>query len=276
MSESLLDPSTRAFYCRTLAALASSGVPHLVGGASAVGHYTGIERHTKDFDIFTRPSDYRQVMDVLARCGCQTELTFPHWLGKAYCGDDFIDVIFSSGNAIANVDDEWFEHAVQAEVLNLRLRLCPPEEMIWAKSFVMERERYDGADILHLLRARASSLDGSASCASSVPILARASESSDPVWFCLSVRARGDSSFGDRRTVASLARRDGRRSTGGTALSRDAALSGPIPHRCRELGISRCAAQRSEHMTRDEIADWTAAARQESEPSQAPWTRSVR
>jgi hypothetical protein len=31
--------------------------------------------------------------------------------------------------------------------------------MIWSKSFSMERERFDGADVIHLLRARADDLD---------------------------------------------------------------------------------------------------------------------
>jgi hypothetical protein len=37
--------------------------------------------------------------------------------------------------------------------------LCPAEEMIWSKAFVMERERYDGADIAHLIRAIGDRLD---------------------------------------------------------------------------------------------------------------------
>jgi hypothetical protein len=93
--------------------------------------------------------------------GCATELTFPHWLGKAYCGEDFIDIIFSSGNGLARVDEGWFTHAVEDEVLGLPVNLIPPEEMLWSKAFVMERERYDGADINHLLRARAADLDWS-------------------------------------------------------------------------------------------------------------------
>src|SRR4029077_12564029 len=35
----------------------------------------------------------------------------------------------------------------------------PPEEMIWSKGFVQERERYDGADILHLFRQVGATLD---------------------------------------------------------------------------------------------------------------------
>ena len=34
----------------------------------------------------------------------------------------------------------------------------PPEEMIWSKAFVQERERFDGADVLHLFRSLAPTL----------------------------------------------------------------------------------------------------------------------
>ena len=44
-------------------------------------------------------------------------------------------------------------------VLDVPVRLIPAEEMIWSKAFVMERERYDGADVAHILRACAETLD---------------------------------------------------------------------------------------------------------------------
>lgn len=154
-----LSGETAAFYRATIGALSSAGVPFLVGGAYAFARYTGIKRHTKDLDVFVRPSDVDRALAALAGAGCSTELTFPHWLGKACCGDDFVDVIFSSGNSLAVVDDEWFGHAVEGEVLSLPVRPAPAEEMIWSKAFVMERERYDGADVNHLLRATAASLD---------------------------------------------------------------------------------------------------------------------
>lgn len=154
-----LDPRTVEFYREALAALFNAGVPFLVGGAYALERYTGIARHTKDFDVFVRPGDCERTLDVLSEIGCQTDLTFTHWLGKGFRGDDFMDVIFSSGNGIATVDDLWFTHAVPAEVLGLAVKLSPVEEMIWSKSFVMERERYDGADIAHLIRAQGQTLD---------------------------------------------------------------------------------------------------------------------
>ncbi|HEY3186816.1 MAG TPA: hypothetical protein VGJ70_05050, partial [Solirubrobacteraceae bacterium] len=62
-------------------------------------------------------------------------------------------------NGVAAVDDEWFEHAVDAVVLGVPVKLCPVEETIWSKAFIMERERFDGADVAHLLRACAPNLD---------------------------------------------------------------------------------------------------------------------
>ncbi|MGH8300464.1 MAG: hypothetical protein ACRET5_03240 [Steroidobacteraceae bacterium] len=154
-----LDESARAFYVRTLRLLSDASIPFLVGGAYALNQYTGIERHTKDFDIFVRREHYDGVAKALDAACIATELTFPHWLGKATCEHGCIDVIFSSGNGLAQVDDAWFEHAAGGSVLGVPSRICPPEEMIWSKAFITERERYDGADIMHLLLACADRLD---------------------------------------------------------------------------------------------------------------------
>jgi hypothetical protein len=158
-----LDPGTWNFYREALHTLNEARLDYLVGGAYAFERYTGIERHTKDFDVFCRRQDAPAILECLAGMGCRTEMTFPHWLGKAFHSltGDFVDVIFSSGSGIAVVDDAWFAHAEPAEVLGVPSRLCPAEEIIWSKSFIMERERYDGNDVAHLLHARAARLDWS-------------------------------------------------------------------------------------------------------------------
>jgi hypothetical protein len=147
------------FYCRAMEMLLTAGVPFLVGGAFALQRYTGIARDTKDFDLFVRPDDMQRALEALAAGGYATELTYPHWLGKAWQGDDFVDIIFSSGNGVAEVDDSWFTHGIDDVVFGRNARLCPPEEIIWSKAFVMERERFDGADIIHLVRALGPRLD---------------------------------------------------------------------------------------------------------------------
>lgn len=160
LTASDVDPES-IFYRHVLQALAGSGVPVLVGGAYALAIYTGIERRTKDFDVFLRRADYDRAARILAAAGYTMELKFPHWLGKAHAGSSCVDLIFNSGNGLTRVDDGWFERAIDADVLGVPAKIVPVEEMIWSKSFIMERERYDGADVAHLLRAQASTLDWS-------------------------------------------------------------------------------------------------------------------
>jgi len=154
-----LNEPARAFYVHVLRTLREADAPFLVGGAYALRHYAGIERYTKDFDLFVRRKDYDSVMAILSASGCETELTFPHWLGKVTCEGALVDVIFSSGNGVSLVDDDWFRYSTSGHVFDVPIKLCPPEEMIWSKAFVTERERYDGADIMHLLLACAETLD---------------------------------------------------------------------------------------------------------------------
>ena len=159
---STLDASaqdTNTFYRRTLHVLSDAAVPFLVGGSHAFLEYAGIVRNTKDFDLFLRRDDLDRAMDALQAAGYRTELTFPHWLGKAWQHEDFVDLVFSSGNGICKVDDGWFDNAVETQVLGMPVKIVPSEELLWQKAFVMERERFDGADIMHILRSRAGSLD---------------------------------------------------------------------------------------------------------------------
>jgi hypothetical protein len=147
-------------YSTALRALSADRVPYLVGGALALGAYCGIRRNTKDLDLFVLPEDARRALEVLERAGLHTEFPYPHWLGKAYCDSEHVvDVIFNAGNGAAPVDSEWFTYARSAIVMGVQVAMCPPEETLWSKAFVMERERFDGADIAHLLLSSAELLD---------------------------------------------------------------------------------------------------------------------
>lgn len=151
--------AARRRYRRALVTLRLAGIPFLVGGAYAMERYTGIARWTKDLDLFVLPRDIHASLDALARSGFRTEMTFPHWLAKAFHRRDFIDLIFGSGNGVCPVDEEWIGHGVPGQVLGVPVLLCPAEETIWTKAFVAERERYDGADVAHLIRACHAELD---------------------------------------------------------------------------------------------------------------------
>jgi Nucleotidyl transferase of unknown function (DUF2204) len=154
------NPATDRFYRRVLRELRAAGIEALVGGGYALERYLGIGRLVKDLDLFLRPDDVPRALDHLGRHpGWRTELTFPHWLGKVKRRSDHVDLIFNAGNGVCAVDDEWFTHAVPSQVLDVPALLCPVEEMIWSKAFVMERERFDGSDVAHLLHACADTLD---------------------------------------------------------------------------------------------------------------------
>src|SRR4051812_48856809 len=125
------DRDTNAFYRRTLHVLSDARVPFLVGGSHAILNYTGIVRETKDFDLFIRRGDLEASLKCLQESGYYTEVTFPHWLAKAKDGNDTVDLVFSSGNGICNIDDEWFTRSNEADVLGMPVKIAPVEELFW-------------------------------------------------------------------------------------------------------------------------------------------------
>ncbi len=158
-THSMVETPTREFYREAMEFLARANVPFLVGGAFAFVHQAGIDRSTKDLDIFVRPSDVQRLMRASVDAGYEADLLYSHWLVKIRSPSGFVDVIFSSGNGVAVVDDQWFEHATEREVLGMKVLVAPPEESLWSKAFVMERERFDGADVAHIILAHGERLD---------------------------------------------------------------------------------------------------------------------
>jgi hypothetical protein len=267
-----LGDETREFYREAMRAFDEAELPFLVGGAYAYARYTGITRHTKDFDVFVRPGDFDRALEVFARRGWQTERTFSHWLGKGYHGDDFVDVIFSAGNGVARVDDLWFEHAVEEAVLDYPTRLIPAEEMIWSKSFIMERERFDGADVSHVLHSRARDLDWD-----------RLLRRFDPNggWRVLLAHLvlfgyiyPGDAALIPDRVIAALSDRLRRETAEPPAAGDEKLCRGPILSRSQylvdvELWGYRDARQSPlGNMTAEQIERWTEAAANDGDTSQ--------
>jgi hypothetical protein len=150
---------TSAFYRRVLETLQERHVEFLVGGSFAFYRHTGIERPTKDIDVFLRRTDLPFALESLREAGFETDLAYPHWLAKARNAGASVDLIFSSGNGVSTVDDAWFASAPEATVLGMTVKISPVEELVWSKAFVMERERFDGADIVHLIAAQGEHID---------------------------------------------------------------------------------------------------------------------
>ena len=153
------DAQSTEFYTAALDILHEASVEFLVGGAFALRTYTGIERNTKDLDLMMRPRDVDRALEAFRKAGFRADYAFSHWLAKAHRGEYFLDIIYRAGNGLCEVDDLWFSNSRTTEIFDRSLRICPPEEMIWQKAYIMERERFDGADVVHLLRCCSPELD---------------------------------------------------------------------------------------------------------------------
>jgi len=154
-----IDPSAADFYRQVLQALTRARIPFLVGGAFAHACHTGIRRATKDLDLFIRHEDYPRIERLMRRRGWQTEMTYPHWLAKVRNGQEFIDLIFNSGNGLAPVDRHWFRGNCRTDTLGVPVRIANVEDALLSKAFLMERERFDGGDVAHLLQTNAERID---------------------------------------------------------------------------------------------------------------------
>lgn len=148
-----------AFYREALEGLNESGAGYMLGGAFALFHHTGIYRDTKDLDVFCRSIDYPKILKYFSDKGYKTELTDARWLAKVFKGDYFIDIIFDTVNNICTVDDSWFDRAAKGEFADMPVLFLSAEELIWCKIYVQNRERFDGADVNHIILKTGKNLD---------------------------------------------------------------------------------------------------------------------
>lgn len=146
-----LSPETAEAYHGSIVALQAAEVPHLIGGAYALAYHTGVVRPTKDFDLFIKPADRERALAALAKAGYATEIVFPFWLAKAFTGGRMVDLLYRSPNGNAEVTDAWLQRAHRCQVLGTPALVCAPEELLFTKLYVLNNDRNDLADVMHLL-----------------------------------------------------------------------------------------------------------------------------
>ncbi|MFO7965902.1 MAG: nucleotidyltransferase [Desulfobacterales bacterium] len=140
-------------YAQWLKILESAEIEYAVGGAYALGFHTNIWRNTKDLDIFVTPADLRKTLKTMQESGFWTTVKNTSWLAKFRSENYFMDLIFGLSNHANKIDRSWIENAVPAEIFGISSRVLRPEEFLASKVYVMRRERFDGSDIAHLIRA---------------------------------------------------------------------------------------------------------------------------
>jgi hypothetical protein len=142
-----------------LLALGRQRIPYAVAGAFALLQHTGICRYTKDLDLFLTAQNWSAALRYLHGLGFECEVCDPVWLAKVHRDNYFVDLITGMSNAAVSVDDSWIRHALPAVVLGVQTRVLAPEEVFVSKLFVTRRERFDGADIAHIIYGTRGNLD---------------------------------------------------------------------------------------------------------------------
>jgi predicted nucleotidyltransferase len=149
----LLQPSppAEAFYSEVLQLMARSEIPFLVSGTYALASYTGIDRPTKDVDVFAKAGDALRMLSYFREHDFDVETVDERWLNRITRGELFVDIITNMPTVTTHVTDEWFERAPKTELFGATVRLVPPTQFIWSKIFVQDHHRYDGADVAHVI-----------------------------------------------------------------------------------------------------------------------------
>jgi Uncharacterised nucleotidyltransferase len=134
-----------------------AGIPFLLGGGFALAIYTGRWRNTKDIDFYIFKKDRRTAIAALARAGFRdyfSRLRYDRkWIYRSTRSGVIVDIIWAMANQRAQVDQLWFENAPAISVRGEPMRLLPPEELLWCKLYILQRDHCDWPDVLNLLYA---------------------------------------------------------------------------------------------------------------------------
>lgn len=152
-------------YRGVLEELTSHGIPFALGGAFGVAVYTGRWRNTKDLDIYVTPDRREEVIQVLTGQDLVDYYdVLPYvreWIYRSHTGEIIVDAIWAMANQCANVDEDWLTRGAQVRIKGSAYQALPPEELVWAKIFVMNKERTDWPDIFNIFAAVGSQMDWS-------------------------------------------------------------------------------------------------------------------
>lgn len=134
-------------------------IPYVVSGAFALQKHTGIWRDTKDLDLFIPGDRVPEALCHLRQDGFETEVCDTIWLAKAHRADFFVDLITGMSNGVIVVDQSWVDRGSPADVVGVPSRVLAAEELLASKLFVTRRERFDGADTVHIIFGTKGKLD---------------------------------------------------------------------------------------------------------------------
>jgi len=167
-----IPPEQWGVYQDVLQRAQARGIPLAVGGGFAFSHYARRWRNTKDIDLYVTPSDRDAMIEVLQAAGLADYFeVLPYdrnWIYRSYKTvrspgrpDDtiIVDIIWQMANYRAQVDEDWLTRGDVVAIHGWPLRMLPPEELMWTKLYIVQRDRCDWGDLLNILYARGPELE---------------------------------------------------------------------------------------------------------------------
>jgi Nucleotidyl transferase of unknown function (DUF2204) len=158
-----LPPSQKSLYAGIMREAHRRGLPFAIGGGIANIAYTGAWRDTKDLDLFILERDRDAMTHILTDLGLRDfydQRPYDRsWIYRGYIDDQIVDLIWAMANHRARVDEVWVEAGPQMEIEGEEFHIIPPEETLWTKLYVLQRERCDWPDAINLIGAIGTQLD---------------------------------------------------------------------------------------------------------------------
>lgn len=161
--ENLVSDEHRTVYRCVLDRICQSELPFALGGGLAVGVYSGCLRPFKDLDIYILPEHRERLAVIMSECGMEdyyNQVPYDRrWIHRGHAGGVIVDAIWAMANQRAQVDAAWLTRGPEVRMFGEQFRVIPPEELIWSKLYVLQRDRCDWPDILNLIHATGPTLD---------------------------------------------------------------------------------------------------------------------
>ena len=139
------------------------GIRFAIGGGLAFSEYSGRARNTKDIDLYIFPCDREKAIAAVLSLGFEDyyekEPYDRSWIFRSCQADVIVDIMWTAPNHRMTVDPRWLTRGRDACIHGSLVKFLPPEELIWAKIYVLQRDRCDWPDLLNILHAAGPMLD---------------------------------------------------------------------------------------------------------------------
>lgn len=121
--------------------LNDSPLDYMIGGGVSLNYY-GLERDTKDIDVFVSKNEAEPLLRFFEKAGWLTKFTDGRWLYQATKGEgvlsfkknNTVDVIFRNSGPI-DITPKILKHAIKTEFLNLPIKIPSIEDLVLFKIY---------------------------------------------------------------------------------------------------------------------------------------------